>query len=365
MGKTAYSLHLKGYVGGADFDRDYVDFVLGRNRDKDVAVLIDSTGGSLATALSIASAFKLHGRVSAHFVGMNASAATIASLGAAHVSIDTNAMYLVHKCSAEFFKWGSLNADQMAGLIASLEKQRKELDKLDANVAAMYAAKCKKKPQALLQLMKEGGWLTAKEALEWGFVDEVTDAPKDAAPRLTDAMASAMAAVGMPIPNVPAAESDSALGRFFAAIAALFKSGTTPTTAPDLETANISETNQTSNITKMKLPKICALLNIDDIAVSADGATACLSAAQLQHLEDALAEAHVCAERYEAEISSLQAKLAALPADSTTPVVNDASGNASHAEADRAAVRPMSALEAFAATEQRARKLWNTLPTTH
>lgn len=116
MPQTQYNLHLKGFVGGADFDRNYVDYVLAKNAGKDVNVLIDSLGGNLATALSIAAAFKNHGKVSVHFVGMNASAATIASLGAAHISIDKNAMYLVHKCSTAFFEWGSLNADQFRPL---------------------------------------------------------------------------------------------------------------------------------------------------------------------------------------------------------------------------------------------------------
>lgn len=47
MAKTKYNLHLKGYVGGWDFDSDYVDFVLNKNTDKEVAVLIDSLGGQL------------------------------------------------------------------------------------------------------------------------------------------------------------------------------------------------------------------------------------------------------------------------------------------------------------------------------
>ena len=86
--KTAYDISLKGYVGGLDFDSSKVDKELAKNEGKEINVLIDSLG-SLATGLSISAAFKNHGKVNVHFVGLNASAATIASLGAAHISIDT------------------------------------------------------------------------------------------------------------------------------------------------------------------------------------------------------------------------------------------------------------------------------------
>ena len=64
-----YTLQLKGYVGGMDFDKGYVDYVLSKHADEPVTVLIDSLGGSLATALSIAASFHNHGNVSVHFVG--------------------------------------------------------------------------------------------------------------------------------------------------------------------------------------------------------------------------------------------------------------------------------------------------------
>ena len=64
MSKTAYNISLKGYVGGCDFDRNTVDSVLAKNDGKEVNVLIDSLGGSLATGLSISAAFKNHGNVS-------------------------------------------------------------------------------------------------------------------------------------------------------------------------------------------------------------------------------------------------------------------------------------------------------------
>lgn len=132
MSKTAYNITLKGYVGGEDFDRSKVDRTLADNDGKLVNVLIDSLGGSLATGLSISAAFRNHGNVNVHFVGLNASAATIASLGAAHISIDAGAMYLVHKCSMAFFEWGSLNSDQFATLIADCEKIKADLDKTPA-----------------------------------------------------------------------------------------------------------------------------------------------------------------------------------------------------------------------------------------
>ena len=39
---TQYQLHLKGYVGGYDFDADYVDYIFAKNAGKEVNVLIDS-----------------------------------------------------------------------------------------------------------------------------------------------------------------------------------------------------------------------------------------------------------------------------------------------------------------------------------
>ena len=314
MPKTTYQISLKGYVGGYDFDRATVDKELAKNDGKQVNVLIDSLGGSLATGLSISAAFKNHGNVNVHFVGLNASAATIASLGAAHISIDAGAMYLVHKCSMAFFEWGSLNSDQFATLIADCEKIKADLDKLDLNVAQIYAKKCRKPTADLLALMKVGGWLTAKEALDWGFVDEITDLDDEPAPKLTDALASAMASEGMPIPNIPLAETDreGLFGKFLTAIASLFRSPSNSISTAMIKTYTF----------------LSAILADNPLTVN-DGKAA-ITAAQLDCIEDALAEKdRLCNEQKktieerDATIADLQAKLAAKPAASTTSVVED------------------------------------------
>ena len=349
MSKTTYNIQLKGYVGGWDFDRSDVDAVLAENDGKTVNVLIDSLGGSLATGLSISAAFRNHGNVNVHFVGLNASAATIASLGAAHISIDTGGMYLVHKCSTAFFEWGSLNSDQFSTLIADCEKIKADLDKLDLNVAQLYAKKCRKPVADLLALMKVGGWLTAKEALDWGFVDEITDLEDEPAPRLTDALASAMANEGMPIPNIPLAETDrdGLFGKFLTAIASLFKPSTNPITTAMIKTYTF----------------LSAILADKPLTVS--NGTASVTVEQLDAIESALAdkvktvneqkaaldakEADIKAK--EATIADLQAKLDAKPAASTTTVVEQSKPGEKP--------QPKTEAEAYCETVNSARKLFN------
>lgn len=185
-----YHLRLKGFVGGWDFDTDYTQYILDKYAGQTVNVIIDSLGGVVYTALSISAAFKVHGDVHVHYVGANASAATIASLGAKHVSIDADGWYLVHKCSTFYLEYASLNADELEKKIEALSKDKDQLDRMDRLVAAAYARKCKKKPEDLLALMDKSAWLSAQEALEWGFVDEVTNFEEDSEP-VIDAVTAA------------------------------------------------------------------------------------------------------------------------------------------------------------------------------
>lgn len=322
MAKTAYHISLKGYVGGYDFDRSTVDATLAKNEGKEVNVLIDSLGGSLATGLSISAAFRNHGKVNVHFVGLNASAATIASLGAAHISIDAGAMYLVHQCSMAFFEWGCLNSAQFDTLIADCEKIKADLDKLDLNCAQLYARKCRKPTADLLALMKVGGWLTAKEALDWGFVDEITDLADEPAPKLTDSLASAMANAGMPIPNIPLAEQDreSAFGKFLSAITSIFKSQTPNAMPSDTTTKTYSE--EEYNALNQKLT---------DANV--------LTESQKKTIEDR-----------DKTIADLQAKFAAKPAVESKQVVEDSKPGEQ---------QPKNDVEQFVDTYNSARALFN------
>lgn len=361
MAQTQYHLHLKGYVGGYDFDRNYVDYVLARNEGKPVNVLIDSLGGSLATALSIASSFKNHGDVTVHFVGMNASAATIASLGARRITMDASAMYLVHKCSAEFFEWGNLNADQLAAVRDNCEAAIRDLNKLDNNVASMYASKTSKPHADLLDLMREGGWLSAKEALEWGFVDEITDLG-ETKPVLTDAVASALAEAGLPIPNVPTENRETLFARFLASIASLFKTvkaNEEPQAAAETAPATEKETQEVSHkftqtTTQAQsdpmnqiLPLLGKVLNIEGFAVGEEGCTLTLD--QLKSVEQSLGER----DKRNAELADELAAVKKSPADSSTAVINEGTSD-KH--------QPQDEVQQYVETCNQAQALYNLVP---
>ena len=271
MAKKNYDLKLKGYVGDWNFDADYVEYVLNKCKDKEVNVCIDSLGGAVNTALSISALFKQHGNVNVHYIGMNASAATIASMGAKHISIDKNAMYLVHQCSNIIFEWDQMNADQLKEHIAKLQKTANDLEKIDANILSLYADRCCKKdkkgnyigktPEELMNLFKVGGWISAQDALDWGFVDEITTDEDEKATVLTQETITAMAAAGIPIPEQSKEQREQAKNNLLTAMQQLF--GFQPIQAvaepekkedpkPDTTEGNQAPDNQQSNTTIMK-----------------------------------------------------------------------------------------------------------------
>ena len=371
-----YDLYLRGYVGGADFDSDLVSRTLTKYKDRPVTVLIDSLGGSLATALSIAAAFREHGDVTAHFVGMNASAATIASMGAKNITIDECAMYLVHKCSAEFFQWASLNADQLQDQIDQLTQLKSDLEKMDLNVAQMYARKCKKPVADLLALMKTGGWLTANEAWQWGFVDCLTDNHEDAVPVLTEDLAASMQANGLPLPNmeIKATPTPTGFHKLVEMLSNFFQrkpetnaqpdseAEAQATQQPDSEPTSQEPTQHTNQLTDTDMTKLLPLLatalalqaqefTLQDDSLQLTAEQADTLEAYIKDLSDRLKAEQEANKTAQDRIKALEKQLADKPADETAQVINQpAQSSALSAEAE------------FVANLQKAQELFDSLP---
>ena len=362
-----FDLNLKGYVGGWDFDSDYVDYVLDKAADKEVSVLIDSLGGSVATALSVSSAFANHGNVHVYYRGMNASAATIASMGAKHIAIEKNAMYLVHKCSFPIFEWSALNADQLKAKAAEYMKTAADAEKIDLTIATAYADRCKKPVKDLLDLMREEKWLTAQEALDWGFVDEVIDSTEDV--KLTQTVANAMAAAGIPLPDNMPVEADGWLAQLEAMFKKWFGKKEAATAQAVAEPdANPDNSTQTTVMKKVFLmvAAVLAAANLKALDEPKEGGSYALDEAQVQALEDALAQAKADKEAAEAaktaaetakadaetKLAAAEARIAELEARpaATAQQVVDAGGQ--HQDAEE-----QSPAEALAATLANAREM--------
>lgn len=236
-----YDLTLKGFVGGWNFDSDYIDYILAKKKDTCVNVLIDSLGGLTNTALSVSSAFRNHGNVNVTFRGMNASAATIASLGAKHIAMDEDALYLIHKCSVTVFEWASMNEEELAEHIKQLEHTRQNSMKVDVAVARAYAKRTGKTTDELLELMSKELWLTADEAKEYGFVDEVikTEEKQKAKVVLTSSMEERFKEAGIPIPSMLKHEEES----FFSRMMKFFTSQNNKTMESNQQQQNQQQSN--------------------------------------------------------------------------------------------------------------------------
>lgn len=195
-----YQIIIDDYIGDwwLGTDKRSIRRQLARHKDEHVDVKISSLGGSLDDGLDIRQQFIDHGDVTAHLHGFVASAATVLAMGAKRIVMGKYALFLVHQCSNEVFEWGQMNATDLQTLIDRLQKNKEDNEKIDGVLAAMYASRCKNHSQEeLLDLLKEDKWLTAQEALDWGFVDEVVDQPAEEAPAVTNAVARRFNALGL------------------------------------------------------------------------------------------------------------------------------------------------------------------------
>ncbi len=170
---TQKIINIDGPIGNYGYSKQFIRNELTGNTKNPVLVKISSLGGAVDDALNIFDQFVGHGNVTVELSAFVASAATLISLGAKTVRMNENAFYLIHKALNWVDEWGNMNEDEIQALIAKLETQKQQLSKITLQLAKMYVKKSGKTLDEIIQLMKQQIWLTAEEALIWGFVDEI------------------------------------------------------------------------------------------------------------------------------------------------------------------------------------------------
>tara|TARA_B110001469_G_scaffold46647_1_gene45606 strand:+ start:7672 stop:8715 length:1044 start_codon:yes stop_codon:yes gene_type:complete len=137
-------------------------------KGKDITVHINSTGGDVFQGQAIYTALKNYsGKVTVKIEGLAASMATIIALAADKVEMTSNSLFMIHSPMSNVF-----------GNKAQMRKQINALEKVETTMLSVYKAKTNISEEEIEQMMAHETWLSAHEALELGFIDEVLGAVK-------------------------------------------------------------------------------------------------------------------------------------------------------------------------------------------
>jgi ATP-dependent Clp protease protease subunit len=138
---------------------------------KELTVLINSPGGSVFDGLAIYNALRQHpANVTVKVMGVAASAASFIAMAGDKIIMPENSFMMVH--------------NPMGGVFGNAEDMREwadTLDKIASSLIGIYVARTGKSEEEVKSLLDAETWMTAKEALDLGFADEVVAEMKVAA----------------------------------------------------------------------------------------------------------------------------------------------------------------------------------------
>lgn len=133
-----------------------------RNQVQEIIVPINSGGGSVYAASEIYTALKsFSGKVRTQIVGMAASAASYIAM-AGYAEMSPVAMMMIHNASTS--AWGDYN---------EMDDTSEFLQKVNKMLTNAYRTKTNKSESEILEMMNRTTWMTAGEAKEAGFIDEI------------------------------------------------------------------------------------------------------------------------------------------------------------------------------------------------
>ena len=132
----------------------------------DITVKLNSYGGDVATALTVYNRLKAYsGKVEIIIEGIAASAATIIACSG-YCKMAVNGLYMIHSPLLELY--GDYTSEELQKRITALRAVEEVL--LDT-----YAARTGLPKERLRSMMYEETWLTAVDAAELGFIDEIME----------------------------------------------------------------------------------------------------------------------------------------------------------------------------------------------
>lgn len=164
-----WSMRLYGIVGDPwdGFDEDQVATALA-GRKPGGTVHLNSPGGVITTGMSIYHQVRAVRPAVVRVEGIAASMGSIIALAGERMEMHRGAVLMIH--NPWNIAWGDAN---------EMRKTADILDKFKAGLIDIYEEKTGQDRELLAEMMDEETWLTADEALEWGFADAIVDDDAD------------------------------------------------------------------------------------------------------------------------------------------------------------------------------------------
>jgi len=136
-----------------------------------IIVRINSPGGDVFDGNTIYNILKAHkAQVEVHIDGIAASIASVIAMAGDKIIMPENAMMMIHN------PWGFAVGDA-----AEMRKMADALDKIRESIVVSYRAQTDLDEKKLFEMMDEETWMTAADAVELGFADEMIESVKAAA----------------------------------------------------------------------------------------------------------------------------------------------------------------------------------------
>jgi len=170
-GDTIYLYEKIGKNGKDDKDgitaKDFTKMLnVVKQRGDILRLRINCGGGSVYDGFTILSAIKDSGlTVIVHIDGLAASMASVIALSGHKVYMSNNAMLMIHNP-----KGG------MVGEAKDFDREAKVLRKIKKLALRLYKERTGLDENILSSMMDKETWLDAKEAFDFGFIDEISDA---------------------------------------------------------------------------------------------------------------------------------------------------------------------------------------------
>lgn len=138
--------------------------------NEDIILEVNSNGGLVTVGSEIYTALKnYNGHVTAEVTGMAASAASVAIMGADTIKISPTAQIMIHKA---LLSWASGNSDDLERAVNALKSS-------DKSIVNAYVSKTGLSEEEIFEMMKNETFMSANEAIEKGFADELMTFEKD------------------------------------------------------------------------------------------------------------------------------------------------------------------------------------------